>query len=108
MNARGGCATKGNARRRRCDKRRRDNQPASISKQEEMRQRTRCGGALISRECGGGRVKRTRGGGVNTTPAGKRETTMAMAKEKVTAMATENAAPLPSRDLVIAHLVPRN
>jgi hypothetical protein len=66
---------------------------------------------LISRECGGGRVKRTRGQEAEASirqPAGKQETTMAMAKEKVTAMATENAAPLPSRDLVIAHLVPRN
>ena len=67
MNARDGCATKGDARRRQHNKRRCDNQPANIGKQEEMRQRTRCGGALISRECGGGRVKRTRGGGVNTT-----------------------------------------
>jgi hypothetical protein len=33
---------------------------------------------------------------------------MAMAKEKVTAMATENAALPPSRDLVNAHLVPRD
>ena len=67
MDARGGCATKGDARRRRRDKRRRDNKPANIGQREEMRQRTRGGGALISRGCGGGRVKRTRGGGVDTT-----------------------------------------
>ena len=67
MNARGGCATKGDARRRRRDKRRRDNQPANRGKLEEMRQWTRGGGALISRGFGGGRVERTRGGGVNTT-----------------------------------------
>ncbi len=67
MDARGGCATKGDARRRRRDKRRRDSQPANIGQREEMRQRTRGGGALISRGCGGGRVERTRGGGVNTT-----------------------------------------
>ena len=41
-------------------------------------------------------------------PAGKRETTMAVAKEKVTAMATGNAPPPPSRDLVNAHLGPRD
>jgi len=41
-------------------------------------------------------------------PAGKRETTMAVVKEKVTAMATENDAPPPSRDLVNAHLGPRD
>ena len=67
MDARGGCATKGDARRRSRDKRRRDNQPANRGRREEMRQRTRCGGVLISRGCGGGRVERTRGGGVNTT-----------------------------------------
>ena len=67
MDARGGCATKGDARRRQRDKRRRDNQPANIGQREEMRQLTRGGGALISRGCGGGRVKRTRGGGINTT-----------------------------------------
>ena len=67
MDARGGCATKGNARWRRRDKRRRDNQPANRGKREEMRQRTRGGRALISRGCGGGRVERTRGRGVNTT-----------------------------------------
>ena len=67
MDARGGCATKGDARRRRRDKRRRDNQPANIGQREEMRQRTRGGEAFISRGCGGGRVERTRGGGVNTT-----------------------------------------
>jgi hypothetical protein len=43
------------------------NQPANIGKWEEMRQRTRSGGALISRGYDGGRVERTRGGGVNTT-----------------------------------------
>ena len=67
MDARGGCATKGDARRRRRDKRRRDNQPANIGQREEMRQRTRGGGALISRGCGGGRVERMIGGGVNMT-----------------------------------------
>jgi len=98
MDARGGCATKGDARRRRRDKRRcDDNKPANIGQREEMRQRTRGGEALISRGCGGGRVERMIGGG---------KTTMAMTKENVTAMATENAAPPPSRDLVNAHLVP--
>ena len=69
MNARGGCATKakGDARRRRRNKRQCDNQPANIGKREEMRQQTRVGGTLISRGCGGGRVERTTGGGVNTT-----------------------------------------
>jgi hypothetical protein len=67
MDARGGCATKGDARRRRRDKRQRDKQPANICQQKEMRQRTRDSGALISRGCGGGRVERTRGGGVSTT-----------------------------------------
>ncbi len=67
MDARGGCATKGDARRRRRDNRRRDNQPANIGQREEMCQRTRGGEAFISRGCGGGRVERTRGGGVNTT-----------------------------------------
>ncbi len=67
MDARGGCVTKGDARRRRRDKRRCDNQPANIGQWEEMHQRTRGGGALISRGCGGGRVERTRGGDVNTT-----------------------------------------
>jgi len=99
MDARGGCATKGDARRRRRNKRRRDNKPANIGQWEEMRQRTRGGGALISRGCGGGRVERMIGGG---------ETTMVMTKEKVMAMATENATPPPSRDLVNAHLVPRD
>ena len=32
---------------------------------EEMHQRTRGGGALMGRGCGGGRVERTRGGGVD-------------------------------------------
>ena len=67
MDARGSCATKGDARRRRHDKRQRDNQPANIGQREEMRQRTRGGRASISRGCGGGRVERTRGGGVDTT-----------------------------------------
>jgi len=67
MDARGGRATKGDARRRRRYKRQRDKQPANRGKQEEMSQRTRGGGALISRGCGGGRVERTRGGGVDTT-----------------------------------------
>ena len=67
MDARGGCAMKGDARRRRRYNRQRDNQPANRGKREEMRQRTRGGMALISRGCGGGRVKRTRGGGVDTT-----------------------------------------
>ena len=67
MDARGSCATKGDARRRQRDKRRRDNQPANRGKREEMRQRSRGGKALISRGCGGGRVERTRGGGINTT-----------------------------------------
>jgi len=73
MDTRSCCATKGDARRRRRDKRRRDSQPANISQREEMRQRTRGGEALISRGCGGGRVERTRGGGVNTTTS--RQTT---------------------------------
>ena len=61
MDARDECATKGDARRRRRDKRQRDNQPAN------MHQRTRGGGALISSGYGGGRVERTRGGGVDMT-----------------------------------------
>jgi hypothetical protein len=66
MDARDGCATKGDARQRRRDKRQRDNQPANRGKWEEMHQRTRGGGALISSGYGGGRVERTRGGGVDT------------------------------------------
>jgi hypothetical protein len=66
MDTRGGCATKGDARRRQRDKRQHNNQPANRGKREEMRQRTRGGGALICRGCGGGRVKRTRDGGVDT------------------------------------------
>ena len=67
MDARDGCATKGNARWRQRDKRRRDNQPANSGKREEMHQQTRGSGALISSGYGGGRVERTRGGGVDTT-----------------------------------------
>jgi len=67
MDARGGCATKGNARRRWRNNMRCHNQPANRGKQEKMRQRTRVGRALIGRGCGGGRVKRTRGGGVDRT-----------------------------------------
>ena len=67
MDGRGGCVTKCNVRRRWRDKRRRNNQPANRGKREEIRQRTRGGGALIGRGCDGGRVKRTRGGGVDTT-----------------------------------------
>jgi hypothetical protein len=93
MDARGGCATKGDARRRRHTKRRRDNKPSNRGKREEMHQRTRGCGALIGRGCGGGRVERTRGGGVDT----------AVAKEKVKVMATESAVPPPSRDLMNAH-----
>jgi len=107
MDARGGCAMKGDSRRRRRYNRQRDNQPANRGKREEMHQRTRGGGALISRGCGGGRVGREAEASTRQ-PAGKRETTMAMAKEKVTVMATENAAPPPSRDLVNAHLGPRD
>jgi len=67
MDVRGGCVTKGNARRRMRYNRRRDNQPENSGKREVMRQRTRGGGALIIIGCGGGRVKRTRGGGIDTT-----------------------------------------
>ena len=48
MDARVGCAMKGDARRRRRYNRQRDNQPANRGKREEMRQRTSGGGALIA------------------------------------------------------------
>ena len=108
MDERGGCATKGVARRRRRYIRRRDNQPANRGKQKEMRQRTRVGGALIAEVAAEAELRGREAGASIRQPAGKRETTMAMAKEKVTVMATENAALPPSQDLVNAHLGPRD
>ena len=110
MDERGGCATKGVARRRRRYIRRRDNQPANRGKQKEMRQRTRVGGALIAEVAAEAELRGREAGASIRQPAGKRETTMAMAmaKEKVTVMATENAALPPSRYLVNAHLGPRD
>ena len=67
MVARDGCVTKDDARRRRCNKRRHNNQPANRGKREEMCQQTRDGGVLIGRGCGRGKVERTRGRGVDTT-----------------------------------------
>ncbi len=105
MEARSGCAMKGDANRRRCDKRRRENQLADRGKQKERHQWTRGGRGLVGRGCGRGRVKRMKGGCVDTTTIRQTRDNHWLAKVKVTAMVTENAVPSPSRDLVTTALV---
>ena len=70
MEACGGCATKGDARRRHTTTGDATTSRRTRDKREERRQQTRGDGASIGRGCafrGGGRVERMRGGGINTT-----------------------------------------
>ena len=66
----GGCATKGDARRRQVTTGDATTSQQTRDKREERRQQTRGDGASIGRGCafrGKGRVERMRGGGINTT-----------------------------------------
>jgi hypothetical protein len=70
MDVCGGCAMKGDARRRHVTISDATTSWQMRGKQEEKRQRTRGDGASIGRGCafrGGGRVERMRDGGINVT-----------------------------------------
>jgi len=94
MDACGGCATKGDARRRHATTGDVTTSRRMRDKREERRQQARGNGASIGRGCafrGGGRVERMRGGGINTTTSHQTRDSAA-AKATATAMATGNAA----------------
>ena len=75
MDACGGCATKGDTRRRHATAGDATTSLRTRGKWEEMCQQTRGDGASIGQGCafrGGGRVKRMRGGGINATTCRQR------------------------------------
>jgi hypothetical protein len=70
MDVCGGCATKGDARRRHVTTGNGTTSRRTRVKREKRRQQTRGNGASIGQGCafrGGGRVERMRGGGINAT-----------------------------------------
>ena len=96
MDACGGCATKGDARRRHVTIGDATTSRRTRDKREERRQQTRGDGASTGRCCtfkGGCRVKRMRGGGINmTTSRRTRDYHAEAAKATATVMAMGNAA----------------
>jgi hypothetical protein len=75
MDTCGGCATKGDARRRHATTGDATTSWRMSGKREERRQQTSGDGALIGQGCafrGGGRVERMRGGGINATTSRQR------------------------------------
>jgi hypothetical protein len=75
MDTCGGCATKGDARRRHATTGDATTSWRTRGKREERRQQTSGNGASIGQGCafrGGGRVKRMRGGGINATTSRQR------------------------------------
>ena len=107
MDACGGCATKGDARRRHVTIGDATTSRRTRDKREERRQRTRGNGASIGRGCvlrNGGRVKRMRGGGINATTSHQMRDYRGSGKSNGDGGDRECRAP-PSEDLAATALV---
>ena len=109
MDVCGGCATKGDARRRHATTGDATTSRRTRGKREERRQRTRGDGASIGRGCafrGGGRVERMRGGGINATTSRRTRDYRGGGKSDGDGDGDGECRAPPSRDLAATALVP--
>ena len=108
MEACGGCATKGDARRRHATTGDGTTSLQTRGKWEERCQWTRGDGASIGQGCalrGGGRVERMRGGGINATTSCRTRDYCGGGKSNGDGNGNEECRAPPSRDLTATALV---